>query len=300
MNPRVSILVAAWNAAEYISETILSVQSQSYVSWELIVVDDGSTDGTAEILANYALLDQRIKAYWQPNQGAHIARNFAFGKSTGEYIVILDADDRILPNKLKIQVGLLDLNLEYGVVYGDTWHCDKFMNRQVLESKKYPEQHVHGDIFEQILVGNRFAVHAGMLRRAVLNDVGLHSANSILIADWDLWARVAEKYKFFYDREPVAEYRIHPGMSARTDASRKQFNQRMGTARNIEGLERFNSTSIRVKEEFDFANVRFAQKFGLHREALSMAKKMILRQPLHLKNYLLCGYSILKILRSPK
>ena len=116
MNPRVSILVAAWNAAEYISETILSVQSQSYAAWELVIVDDGSTDGTADILKKYARLDCRIKIYSKSNQGAHIARNFAFERSVGEYIVILDADDRILPDKLKVQVDLLDSNSEYGVV----------------------------------------------------------------------------------------------------------------------------------------------------------------------------------------
>jgi len=295
MNPRVSILVAAWNAAEYISETILSVQSQSYAAWELVIVDDGSTDGTADILKKYARLDCRIKIYSKSNQGAHIARNFAFERSVGEYIVILDADDRILPDKLKVQVDLLDSNSEYGVVYGDTWHCDKFMNRQILESKKYPEQHVQGEIFEKLIVGNRFAIHAGMVRRAVLNDIGLHNANSMLIADWDFWVRVAEKYKFLYDSEPVAEYRIHPGMSAQMDGGRKQFAQRMGTAKNIEGLKRFNSTSVRVKEEFDFANVRFAQKFGLHRDALRMARKMVLKRPFRLKGYLLCGYSVFQI-----
>lgn len=300
MNPRVSILVAAWNAAKYISETILSVQSQSYEHWELIVVDDGSTDETADVLQSYALRDRRIKTYWQQNQGAHIARNLAFEKSTGEYIVILDADDCILPKKLKIQVDLLDSHSEYGVVYGDTWHCDEFMNRQLLESKKYPGQHVHGDIFEKMLVGNRFAVHAGMVRRTVVSDVGLHSVNALLIADWDFWVRVAEKYKFFYDSQPVAEYRIHPGMSARIDASRKQLDQRMGTVRNIEKLERFNSTSIRAKEEFNFANIRFAQKFGLHREALSMAKRVVFIQPFNFKVYMLFGLSIVQILIGKK
>ncbi len=295
MTSRVSILVAAWNAAAYVSETILSVQSQTYESWELLIVDDGSTDNTAEIVKKYALLDERIKYYFQGNCGAHIARNFAFQKSKGEYIVILDADDRILPEKLSIQVRILDERPDYGVVYGDTWHCDHLMRRLVLESKKYPRQHVSGDIFEDMILGNRFAVHAGMVRRSVLEDVGLHSEKPNLIADWDLWCRVAEKYKFFYDPGAVAEYRIHPGMSAKKDLARKQFDQRMGTAENIRKLVRFKSYASQGVADFNFANVRFAQKFGLRNEALCLAWKMILDQPLNVRGYLLYGYSFFQI-----
>ncbi|WP_185993722.1 glycosyltransferase [Variovorax sp. KBS0712] len=293
MNPRVSILVAAWNAAAYIAETIQSVQSQSFASWELILVDDGSTDETAEISRKYATSDQRIKIYQQPNQGAHIARNYAFSKSSGDYVVILDADDRILPKKIETQVKILDSNLNYDVVYGDTWHCDQFMNRVVLESKKYPAQHISGDIFDEIILGNRFAVHAGMVRRVVLEDVGLHDPNPNLIADWDFWVRVAEKYRFFYDNQVVAEYRIHPGMSANIDSGKKQFHQRMNTVANIERLSRYALVSRSIKNNIMFANARFAQKYGLHAEAIEIAKKMIFDQPLRIRNYLLYGYSLL-------
>lgn len=265
---RVSILVAAYNAEQFIGQTIRSVVSQTYQDWELIVVDDGSTDGTANIVKEWAQNDSRIKFLVQSNKGASSARNYAFSHSTGDYIVILDADDCILPDKLELQCKHLDNNHMYGVVYGDTWHCDENLSHIILESKKFPSQHVEGDVFERIILGNLFAVHSAMVRRECILRVGLHDESQDLIADWDFWVRVSEFYKFLYDSTPVAEYRFHRAMSASTDNNSRQWLQRFGVAKKIQSMDKYRLLSKCIKSKFMYYNSRFAYKFGLYEESL--------------------------------
>ena len=280
---KVSILVAAFNAEKFINETIESVLSQSYTNWELIIVDDGSTDKTANSVTEFSILDERIRLIQQKNAGAQIARNNAFSASTGEYVVILDADDCLLPEKISKQVSLLDANPEYGLVYGDTWHCDEKLNHICLESKKYPGQHVIGDVFDKIILGNIFAVHSAMVRRICLLEVGLHDINPELIGDWDLWVRVADKYSFLYHPDPVAEYRLHPSMSAQRYSAEKQFRQRMGVAKKIILMPRFKLANKKIHAEFHFTNGRYAHKFGFYEDAIIFYKNAFLKFPLNFK-----------------
>lgn len=287
---KISILVPAFNAEKFISSTILSVKNQNFTDWEMIIVDDGSTDKTVEIVNSYAADDKRIKLFTQTNRGGQIARNVAFSHSNGEYIVLLDADDQILPNKLYRQAKILDEKSDYGLVYGDTWHCNDQMKRVQLESLKYPGQHVSGDVYEKIINGNIFAVHSAMVRRKCILDVGLHDENPELIADWDLWIRVAEKYKFFYEPIPVAEYRFHNAMSAKNDSAKKQFYQRMGVARKIQMSSRYKELKSAEKSFFHFCNARFAHKFGLYEQARSHYVMSISELFYNIKS--IVGYSI--------
>ncbi|MGM8061435.1 glycosyltransferase family 2 protein [Vogesella indigofera] len=290
--PKVSIVVAAYNAAPFIADMILSVKNQIFEDWELVIVDDGSVDDTSAIVRKFAEEDSRIFLLKQKNAGAVIARNVAFSESRGEYIVILDADDRILPEKLLLQVGLLDAQPRYGVVYGDTWFCDDRMNRVELESKKYPLNHVSGDVFEKIVLGNLFAVHSAMVRRICIENVGLHDEEKEVIADWDFWVRVAERYCFFGHKEVVAEYRFHTAMSAKSDGAKLQLKQRVNVVGRIEKLERFFGLPRSVKGDFYFATARFAHKFGFLKEAFHYYVKAIFLFPLNWKAYVGCVFLI--------
>jgi len=111
-----SIIIPAYNADKYISETINSVLSQSYADWELIIVDDGSTDKTAEIVKQFCKKDNRIKYYYQKNSGVSVARNFGLNKAKGEYISFLDADDIWLNDFLIETTSFLEENQKIGVV----------------------------------------------------------------------------------------------------------------------------------------------------------------------------------------
>ncbi|MBT1070608.1 glycosyltransferase family 2 protein [Pelotalea chapellei] len=287
MTTRVSILVAAYNAEFYVAETIQSVLDQTFADWELVICDDGSTDATATIVQSFIDRDPRIKLVHQANSGGAAARNTAFSISRGEYIVLLDADDRILPEKLAIQVALLDMNSDVGVVYGDTWFCDQNGKRTHLESEQYPLQHKQGDVFYPLCCGNMMAVHSAMVRRAAINKVGgVHHPTKIQIADWDLWVRLAEKYPFIYHADPVADYRLHPMMSARQDNARKQVLQREFNVSRMEKLPRFAELTPKEKAQVYFATGRFCAGWKEPSHALKHYIRSWLHNPLYFKNYL--------------
>lgn len=105
--PLVSILMPLFNAEQWVEETIRSCQSQTYSNWELIIVDDGSTDASASIVEKIASSEPRITLLRQPNAGACVARNLAFRHCKGDYVMYLDADDLISPDKIELQVEAL-------------------------------------------------------------------------------------------------------------------------------------------------------------------------------------------------
>lgn len=287
MKPRVSILVAAYNAEGYIAQAIESVLAQSFTGWELIVCDDGSVDATASIVNNYAKNDSRIRLVAQANAGGAVARNTAYAVSSGEFVVLLDADDMILPDKLQIQTSILDRNSEVGVAYGDTWFCDPEGARVELESQRYPNQHREGDVFASLCCGNMFAVHSAMIRRSAIDAVGgIHHPTRVQIADWDFWVRIAEKFCFAYHHDPVADYRLHPLMSARQDDARKQVLQRQFTLCRIENLSRFSALDRKEKASVYFATGRFCARWSESSDALRYYFRSYLYNPFYLKTFL--------------
>ncbi|HSV76141.1 MAG TPA: glycosyltransferase family A protein [Bacteroidales bacterium] len=117
--PKVSVIIPAYNASRYISDTIKSVVASNYTNWECIIVDDGSTDNTLEVAKMHTRLDQRFILLDQPNSGPSVARNYAISKSTGKYILPLDADDLISPDYMRLTVEVLENHPEVKVVYSN-------------------------------------------------------------------------------------------------------------------------------------------------------------------------------------
>src|SRR6267142_6735581 len=115
----VTVVIASHNYAHFIAQTLDSVLAQTYTDWECIVVDDGSTDNTREVVGRYAEADPRIHYLWQENQRLAVARNTGIANSAGEYLQFLDADDLIESRKLECQVDVLERQPEIDIVYGD-------------------------------------------------------------------------------------------------------------------------------------------------------------------------------------
>jgi len=114
--PKISVIIPIYNAERYLSETIESVMAQTYSDWEIVAVDDGSTDKTPEILKDHEKkLSKKLCVITQKNSGVSIARNTAIAAARGEYIAFLDHDDLWLPEKLEKQVKLLDSNKKLGL-----------------------------------------------------------------------------------------------------------------------------------------------------------------------------------------
>lgn len=124
---KLSILMPVWNREEFIKECIDSILAQTYKDWELIIVDDGSTDNTINIIKSYN--DNRIKIYSQSHLGIVDALNFGLSKCTGDYIARMDSDDIMLPNRLREQVKFLDTHPEYTMIVGRAGNTMKDFER---------------------------------------------------------------------------------------------------------------------------------------------------------------------------
>ncbi len=209
-DPLVSIITPAYNAEKMIGETIESVQSQTYDNWEMIVVDDGSQDGTTAVIEQISRQDGRIKLIRQQNAGVASARNRAIESASGELIAFLDADDLWKPEKLAKQVAVFqkDRRKEIGLVY--TEKCcfgNDISECRPCHSVSY--SYIESD-YHRLLIFNFIATLTVMVRRDVLRKTGVFDDAFFGTEDWDLWLRIAEKSCLKKIDEDLAMYRIHP------------------------------------------------------------------------------------------
>jgi glycosyltransferase involved in cell wall biosynthesis len=210
--PKVSIIIATFNRAHYLKEAICSVLAQSFQDYEIIVIDDGSTDNTREIAASFK---DKIRYIYQKNQGVIKALNAGIAISKGEYVGFLGDDDLWLKDKLAIQVPELDKKPDLGFVCSSAITVDE-SDKELSLIKKSSN---HSDDFESLYENNSVLVLTALVRRSVLDDVGYYDENLQQgCEDYDLWLRISKKYKFKMMDQPTAKYRIHQNnMSKNTD-----------------------------------------------------------------------------------
>lgn len=200
--PRVSVIIPAYNAMEYLPATVESVLKQSFEDFEIIIVDDGSPDNLKEWASGVE--DSRVKLISQDNQGPSIARNTGIFHSQGEYIAFLDSDDIWAPSKLQKQVEVLDSNPKLGLVY--TWiiQTDKYGNSTGRLFQFYEE----GQVWEKLLLRNFIACGSTpLIRCECFDEVGNFDPNLFGPEDNDMWLRIAAKYEFAVIKEPLVYYR---------------------------------------------------------------------------------------------
>ncbi|UFP96580.1 glycosyltransferase [Gloeobacter morelensis] len=202
--PKVSVVIPAFNALRYLPRTVDSALAQSFGDFEVLIVDDESTDGTADWVRTIA--DRRVRLLEQKNQGAAAARNAGIRQARGEYIAFLDADDLWEPAKLERQVACLDARPEVGVVY--TWV-------RVIDQDGEPTGSLYrpgdeGRIWPQLVRVNNIYPSAAMVRRQCFERVGLFDLELRFAEDWEMWLRIAADYAFAVLREPLMRYRRHP------------------------------------------------------------------------------------------
>jgi len=206
---KVSVIVPTYNRANLIGEAIDSVLSQTFGDFELIVVDNYSTDNTESVVKSY--LDKRIRYYKNHNHGlVSVSRNFGIEKSGGEYIAFLDDDDLWLPQKLEKQLLLMDSHRELGLVYSDRHSIDSNGNL-VGETCFRSVKPFRGHVFNELIVVNFIPQLTVLVRRQVLDMVGAFNLKYKIAQDYDLWLRIAVRYPIDFTEEPLAEYRIHGG-----------------------------------------------------------------------------------------
>lgn len=195
----VSIIVPCYNYGHLLSETLDSIQSQTYTKWECLVIDDGSSDNTSEIARSYQQKDCRFIYLYKKNGGVASARNFGLKHATGSWVQFLDADDLLTPDKIKLQLSFLEEHPHVNIVnvqplYFTAAKPGKFYLRSSFKNKKWiPElKNVFGFyVLEYLLQKNILAVSAPLINKELI-DGGLYFDETLrTMEDWDFWLRCA-------------------------------------------------------------------------------------------------------------
>lgn len=211
--PLVSVVIASYNHAPFVQDSLRSVLEQGIENLEVLVTDDGSMDGTAERVAELADPRIQLKVFAQ-NRGACAAMNDAIRRSRGRYIAVLNSDDRFLPGKLQRQLDYLERHPRVGAVFGwptfiderglpfsDASHKDQVVFHVGNRSRQQWLRH----FFDQ---GNALCHPTAMLRREVYRDCGLYDPRLAQVPDLDQWIRVCMKYDIHIMDEPLTAFRI--------------------------------------------------------------------------------------------
>jgi peptidoglycan/xylan/chitin deacetylase (PgdA/CDA1 family) len=202
----VSIIVPAHDAEATLPETIASIERQSHPGWEAIVVDDGSTDGTRAAAFASARKDDRIRVVSQPNRGEGAARNAGIAEARFEWLLFLDADDRIAPDYLRRMVDAVAAHEDVDAVHCG-WRIVDPSGRVIGEARCAD----HGDLFPLLANRNPFPVHSCVVRREVVERAGRFDPRLRTCADWDLWQRVARLgARFGRIPDLLADYLLRP------------------------------------------------------------------------------------------
>ncbi|MBD3886717.1 glycosyltransferase [Phormidium tenue FACHB-886] len=201
----VSVIIPCYNGERYLAEAIESALNQTYPIFELIVIDDGSTDSSKEIALNYA----PVKYLYQQNQGVAAARNRAIADSSGEYVVLLDQDDRLLPNAIEIGAIALSENADWMFTVGPCRLIDEH-GKRTDQGRKILEAPVFSSVYRTLLSGtclnppSRF-----MFRRTLFDTIGNFDSSVNAAEDYDFYLRAAALFSGYSHAQPVVEYREH-------------------------------------------------------------------------------------------
>lgn len=192
---KVSVIIPTFNSALFLPQSIESILKQTYKPFEIIVVDDGSTDDTKEKIRPYF---DSITYYYKNNGGPASARNFGIRKSEGELVAFLDADDMWLPDKLSLQIEYIKQNQAIGAVFAIQM-IRGVREKDVMKFGAFVESRMNdGHIFDELLKNNFIGTSTIIVKREILDRTGLFDEDRKLISveDINLWLRIARYYKF--------------------------------------------------------------------------------------------------------
>ena len=214
----ISVIIPTHNYGHYISETLESLLEQTEQQWECIIIDDGSSDETREVVNSYVLQDSRFSYIYQDCQGVSAARNVGLAMAKGEYIQFLDADDVLLPRKLEMHKKYLEQHLDIDIVYSNTRY---FANndRTVLsysfdmnDKEWMPMTNEVNTALCYLLQYNIMPIHAPLSRANLLQKVGYFTTATRYCEDWDYWLRCAihsADIRYLDQPEAISLIRVH-------------------------------------------------------------------------------------------
>ncbi len=206
-SPTVSVLIPSYNHARFLPIALQSVFDQTYRDYEIVVVDDGSSDESVAILQSYG---DRIRLFVQSNRGTYPTLNRLIVESRGRYLAILNSDDMWAPTKLEKQVPILERQPEVGLVHTGGYFIDgegriQPGNPLGFEWPRTPS----GNIIEALVRHNKIIASSVLVRRECFERLGGCREDLFGSGDWEMWFRIALEYDIAYIDEPLTMYRVH-------------------------------------------------------------------------------------------
>ena len=207
--PTVSVIIHTYNNEKFIAETVESVLNQTYKDYEIIVVDDGSVDGTHDALLPYM---QKIRYHYKENGGIASAKNTGIRLSQTEFIAFLDHDDLWVPDKLKLQMECFNGNPQVGLVYAK---YTSFRDGKELRTK--PEKGYSGWIFKELLSKSFIQTSTVMVKKECLDAVGPYDESFSLGDEYDMFLRISKKFQCGFIDKGLTKYRVHDANASKND-----------------------------------------------------------------------------------
>ena len=213
--PRVSVLLTCYNHLRYLPAAVEGVLNQSFTDFEIIALDDGSSDGTRDWLKGQEAEGKLRCVFNQKNLGTYGTLNVGLQEATGEFIAILNDDDLWAPDKLRHQVQMLDANQQIGLVHTGGWFIGE--DGEWLEDPAplgfvFPKTHT-GDVLALEILYNHIITSSVLVRKECFEARGSFDDRFFGSGDWQMWLRIAQKYEVGYIDEPLTFYRVH-GLNA--------------------------------------------------------------------------------------
>lgn len=257
----ISVIIPTYNRKNTLPRAVESVLNQTYKPVKIIVVDDGSTDGTKEWFSEMYPLVHYI---YQVNSGVSSARNTGINSARGDWIALLDSDDEWLPDKLELQVKLLQNNAELRFCHtNEIWIRNGVRINQMKKHQKYG-----GNIFKKCLDICRISPSSSLFHTSVIKDVGLFDESLDVCEDYDLWLRITAKYPvLFLDQPLIKKFGGHTDQLSRVFGGIEQYR--------IRSLEKILTSKSLSGSQSEAAKDMLIHKLQIYAKGLKKREKNI-------------------------
>ena len=259
---KISVIIPTYNRKKYIKRAIDSVIRQSYKPFEIIVIDDGSTDGTYELIKQ-SYSSSQISLEKQINSGVSSARNKGIKLANGDWIAFLDSDDEWFENKLELQVREIKKSKTFMICHtNEIWIRNGIRVNQMKKHQKYG-----GAIFKKCLDMCRISPSSVMIHRRIFDEIGLFDEDLIICEDYDLWLRISSKYPVLYlDSMLIKKFGGHEDQLSKNINGIEQFR--------IQSLEKILKNRSLKPSYFNAAKNMVLKKLLIYRSGLIKRNKV--------------------------
>ena len=256
----ISVIIPTYNRKETLKRAIQSVLIQSYTPYEIIVIDDGSNDGTKEWLKDNF---PNVKYIYQMNSGVSSARNKGIKFARGDWIALLDSDDEWLPSKLKDQAKEIELNPAAKFLHtNEIWIRNGVRVNQMKKHKKYG-----GYIFEKCLDMCRISPSSVLIKKDIFDEFGMFDETLKVCEDYDLWLRFASKYPVhFLDQPLIKKYGGHSDQLSKVDDGIESYR--------IRSLKKIMNSGILNKKQKTITKDVLVKKMYIYAKGLEKRNKI--------------------------